>query len=133
MAGKKTITTAFNLRADGSIVLDGDHAPGTSDSSPWALTGVAAERVSLGEYRITGPSIAWPDGWRSSPYRDDNGDPTIRLALGADDNGLTVTCRDPETGTPKDIVYLLTLRVAVTIDEIVPVAEDQVDTDAAVA
>lgn len=116
----KTINVGINLTPGGAIVLDGDHAPGTSDSSLFSDTGVSAERIAVGQYEITGPAIAWPDGWRASVYRDENDEPTVRLALGQADGRLTVACTDRASGEPKDIVYLLTLRVAVTVPVVEP-------------
>lgn len=122
----KTINVGINLTPAGDIVLEGDHAPGTSDSSLFADAGVSAARVAVGQYEIAGPAIAWPDGWRASVYRDENDEPTLRLALGQADGRLTVACTDRTSGAPKDIVYLLTLRVAVTV----PVADPEPVPDA---
>lgn len=116
----KTINVGINLTPDGAVVLDGDHAPGTSDSSPFDATGVSAERVAVGRYEIAGPAIAWPEGWRASVFRDENDEPTVRLALGQADGRLTVACTDRTSGAPMDIVYLLTLRVAVTVPVVDP-------------
>lgn len=107
------ITTAFNLRPDGSIVLDGDHAPGVSGSKSFGELGVRSRRVALGNYQIEGPSLALPEGWRATVYRDENEEPTVRLRLMPGTDVLTVITSHPLTGEPKDIVHMLTLRVAV--------------------
>lgn len=112
----QNITAAFNLRPDASIVLDGDHGPGTSNSLPFDGLGIQATRLDIGSYHIAGPSISWPEGWKASVYRDENDEPTIRIKIGTEDGQLTIACTDPQTALPKDIEYLLTLRVAVTVD-----------------
>ena len=111
-------TAGGNLLPDGTIVLSGDHSPGTNlvPSAPWEATGITTERVAVGDYRIHGPNIAWPDGWRTSIARDDNDELTIRVKLSEIDGSLRIQCVDPETGAPKDIVYMLTVRVAIEGD-----------------
>jgi len=123
----QNITAAFNVRPDGSIVLDGDHGPGTSNSLPFDAVGIQTVRTDVGAYRVTGPSISWPDGWKASVFRDENDEPTIRIKLGSEDGELTIACTDPETKLPKDIEYLLTLRVAVTAEFADPAPEVPVD------
>lgn len=113
----KLIHAAFNITAEGSVVLEGDHSPGTSDSSSFDAAGISVRRLGVGLYDIHGPQIAWPDGWRASVFRDENEQPTLRLALSQTEDRLTVACTDPSTGEAKDIVYLLTLRVAAVVPE----------------
>jgi hypothetical protein len=69
--------------------------------------------VSLGNYQVEGPSIALPEGWRATIYRDENEEPTVRIRLLPGTDVLTVFTSDPSTDEPKDIVHMLTLRVAV--------------------
>lgn len=124
-------TTVFNLQPAGSVVTDGDHAPGASllgtiadpDSGeptavnvPFTAAGLTTARAGLGDYRISGPGISWPAGYRVSIFRDENDENTIRVKLGTVGDDLQVLCTDPETGEACDIVYLLTVRVAVSGD-----------------
>lgn len=108
-----TTTTAFNLLPDGSIVMQGDHAPGVSGATPFAVLGIQSRRTGLGSYEIQGPSIAPPVGWRATVYKDENDAPTLRIRLLPGADILTVFTSDPETGEAKDIVHMLTLRVSV--------------------
>ncbi|WNL45973.1 hypothetical protein RKE25_21605 [Dyella sp. BiH032] len=108
-----TTTTAFNLLPDGSIVMQGDHAPGVSGAKPFSELGVQSQRKNLGSYEIRGPSISLPDGWRATVYRDENDEPTLRIRLLPDADVLTVLTSDPASGEPKDIVHMLTLRVSI--------------------
>ena len=111
-------TAGFNLLPDGTIVLSGDHSPGANlvPGAPWEAAGVTTERVDVGDYRVRGPNVAWPDGWRTSIARDDNDELTIRVKLSEIDGSLRIQCTDPSTGEPKDIVYMLTVRVAIEGD-----------------
>ena len=113
MSMERIITVAFNLLDNGQVVAAGDHSPGTSDGSPYEDTGISAIRVATGAYRIFGKDIAWPEGWCISIYRDDEDVPTLRVKRDRDADGLTLDCLDPSSGEPKDIVHMLTLRVAV--------------------
>lgn len=107
---------AFNIRPDGSVVLEGDHSPGTS-GRPWGVLGIEVFRTSVGEYLITGAGITWPSGWRITIFRDDNDQNTSWVKLGATEAGLTVSVRDvDDRSTPVDLVYLMTLRVSVVVD-----------------
>ena len=109
------VTAAFNLLADGSILMQGDHAPGVSGPADFSGLGIEARRADRGHYEVRGPSIALPDGWKATIYRDENDEPTIRLQLRAGDGVLAVLVTDPASGAPKDIVHMLTLRVAVSL------------------
>lgn len=111
--------SAFNILPNGNIILEGDHSPGTSGAE-WSALGIAAVRIALGEYVITGPGIAWPAGWRVTIFRDENDQNTVWVKLGTSAAGLTVSVRDIEDRTmPVDIVYMMTLRVSVLV-ELVP-------------
>ncbi|MDQ7301874.1 hypothetical protein [Stenotrophomonas sp. Sm0581] len=112
-----TCATAFNIRPDGSIVLDGDHAPGTSIGCSFEDLGIACTRVGTGLYLVTGPGIQPAAGWRASVYRDENDEQTIRLAIQQETDAVLYSSTDPATGAPKDIVYLLTVRVTVTLSD----------------
>lgn len=121
------ISVALNLRPSGEIVMEGDHSPGTSSGIPFELAYVSSARVSAGVYRLDGSGISLPEGWRASVFRDENDEPTIRLSIIEGDGFVEYRCSDPESGTPKDIVYLLTLRVmvVVTLPEMVPANVDE--------
>lgn len=121
----QNISVAVNLRPDGSVVLEGEHSPGTSSGMEYSDTGVSAERVSLGIYRVYGPLIAVPTGWRASVFRDENDQPTVFLAITAGDGYVEYRCTEPGTTQPKDVVNLLTVRVVVGID--IPVMEGPED------
>lgn len=108
-----TTTTAFNLLPDGSIVMQGDHAPGVSGAKPFSELGIQSKRADLGRYEIRGPSIALPEGWRATVHKDENDEPTLRIRLLPGADVLTVLASDPASGEPKDIVHMLTLRVSV--------------------
>ncbi|MCF3547784.1 hypothetical protein GUV61_21785 [Stenotrophomonas maltophilia] len=112
-----TCTAAFNIQPDGGIVLDGDHAPGTSIGCSFEALGIASARVATGVYRVAGPGIKPATGWRASVYRDENDEQTIRLAIQQDSDAVLYSCTDPATGEAKDIVYLLTVRVVVDVPE----------------
>lgn len=116
------ISIALNLRASGEIVMDGDHSPGTSTGAPFELADVSSERVSVGVYRLHGRSIELPEGWRASVFRDENDNPTITLSIIEGQGYIEYRCTDPASGAPKDIVYLLTVRVTVVVamPELVP-------------
>lgn len=116
------ISIALNLRTSGEIVLEGDHSPGTSSGIPFDLAQVSSERISTGVYRLHGPGISLPEGWRASVFRDENDEPTIRLSIAERDGFIEYLCTDPSSGAPKDVVYLLTVRVTamVTLPQLVP-------------
>jgi hypothetical protein len=122
-------TLVFNLQPDGSAVTQGDHAPGASLESsdidqatggpvavnvPFGATEVVTTRSAVGDYRISGPGITWPAGYRVSVYKDENDENTIRVKLGTVGGDLQVLCSDPDTGEACDIIYLLTVRVAIS-------------------
>ncbi|WP_157647368.1 hypothetical protein [Burkholderia ubonensis] len=104
---------AFNLGPDGSIVFDGQYGPGVSGAFAFSDIGIESERTDVGRYRVTGP-VAKPEGWRMSIFCDDDGEPTLQVALEYGDDAVDITCKDPKTDEPKDIVFLLTLRLSVT-------------------
>ncbi|WP_126965818.1 hypothetical protein [Xanthomonas arboricola] len=107
---------AFNILPDATVVLEGDHSPGTS-GAPWPLLGIQAARLQVGEYLISGPGIAWPAGWRVTIFRDENDQNTVWVKLGTSAAGLTVSVRDIEDrAMPVDIVYMMTLRVSVLVE-----------------
>lgn len=114
---------AFNIQPDGIVVLDGDHAPGTSLGCPFESLGIGCRRIGTGLYQVTGPSIQPAAGWRASVYRDENDEPTIRLAIQQQQDGILYTCTDPATGAPKDIVHLLTVRVMVAAKQYEPAGD----------
>lgn len=101
----------ININRDGSICMDYPHYP-ASNCESFDSTGIASSRISKGSYRVSGPNVSWPDGWRSTIHKDDNGENTIWVSLGEDAYGLTVNTFDPvNKSTPIDIVYMLTLRI----------------------
>lgn len=114
---KEQISVAFNIRQDGSIVVEGDHAPGTSSGIRFGILGIACERIGVGEYRVAGAGIQIPDGWRASIFRDENDERTIRLAIQQGDGFIDYLCTDPHSQEPKDIVNMLTVRVLVEVDD----------------
>lgn len=118
-----TCTAAFNIQPDGLAVLDGDHAPGTSLGCPFESLGIGCGRIGTGLYQVTGPSVQPAAGWRASVYRDENDEPTIRLAIQQEQDAILYTCTDPATGAPKDIVHLLTVRVIVAAPDCEPVGD----------
>ncbi len=122
-----TCAAAFNIQPDGGIVLDGDHAPGTSLGCAFDALGIACTRVGSGVYRVTGPGIRPAAGWRASVYRDENDEPTIRLAIQQEADAVLYTCTDPASGEAKDIVYLLTVRVVVDVPEAVQVEDAEAE------
>lgn len=109
-------TIVFNVQPDGSIVTSGDHAPGVSlnDGLGFEVAGLVVTRYALGDYRISAPGITWPSGYRVSVYKDENDENTVRVKLGTAGADLQVLVTDPESGSPSDIVYLRTVRVAVS-------------------
>lgn len=122
-----TCTAAFNIQPDGGIVLDGDHAPGTSIGCSFDALGIACARVATGVYRVAGPGIKPPTGWRASVYRDENDEQTIRLAIQQEAGAVLYLCTDPATGEAKDIVYLLTVRVVVDAPEEAQAADAEIE------
>ena len=122
-----TCTAAFNIQPDGGIVLDGDHAPGTSIGCSFDALGIACTRVATGVYRVAGPGIQPATGWRASVYRDENDEQTIRLAIQQEAGAVLYLCTDPTTGEAKDIVYLLTVRVVVDVTEVEQTEDAEVD------
>lgn len=112
----QTISVALNIRADGTTVREGEHSPGTSTGIGFEEVGVGSERVDVGTYRVYGPGIAVPEGWRASVFRDENDQPTVFLAISAGDGYVEYRCTQPGTDTRKDIVNLLTVRVTVNIE-----------------
>lgn len=121
------ITVALNLTPEGAVVLAGDHAPGTSTGVAFELTGIAAERREEGVYRVSGPGVAVPEGWRASIFRDENDELTVRLAIEQGPGYVEYRCTDPLTGIPKDIVNLLTVRVVVMLEAPEAVPADELD------
>ncbi|TQM07668.1 hypothetical protein FB552_0732 [Stenotrophomonas maltophilia] len=124
---ESTCTAAFNMQPDGEIVLDGDHAPGTSIGCSFDALGIACARVATGVYRVAGPGIKPATGWRASVYRDENDEQTIRLAIQQETGAVLYSCTDPATGKAKDIVYLLTVRVVVDAPEVAQTEDAEVD------
>ncbi|KOQ65679.1 hypothetical protein ABW41_00965 [Stenotrophomonas maltophilia] len=122
-----TCTAAFNIQPDGGIVLDGDHAPGTSIGCSFDALGIACTRVATGVYRVAGPGIHPATGWRASVYRDENDEQTIRLAIQQEAGAVLYLCTDPATGEAKDIVYLLTVRVVVDVPQVEQTEDAEVD------
>ncbi|PZT20646.1 hypothetical protein A7Y00_14780 [Stenotrophomonas maltophilia] len=122
-----TCTAAFNIQPDGGIVLDGDHAPGTSIGCSFDALGIACARVATGVYRVAGPGIKPATGWRASVYRDENDEQTIRLAIQQEAGAVLYSCTDPATGEARDIVYLLTVRVVVDAPELEQTEDAEVD------
>lgn len=122
-----TCTAAFNIQPDGGIVLDGDHAPGTSIGCSFDALGIACTRVATGVYRVAGPGIQPATGWRASVYRDENDEQTIRLAIQQEAGAVLYLCTDPATGEAKDIVYLLTVRVVVDVPEVEQTEDAEAD------
>lgn len=110
------ITAAFNLRSDGTIVEEGVYGSATSIGLPLSEAGLKVQRLSVGRYQVSAPGIAIPEGWRATVFRDENDLPTIRIVLAKSGDDLVLATNDPETGEPKDIVHLLTLRVGLVID-----------------
>lgn len=107
------VTCAFNIRPDGSVVLDGPHAPGSSFYS-WDLLGIECNRLSEGTYQITGDNISWPDGWKITVFLDENMMPTSFVNLSTSKDGLIVDSYSQEDKlTHKDITNLMTIRVMV--------------------
>lgn len=107
------VTCAFNIRPDGTVVLNGPHAPGTSFYS-WDYLGIECNRISEGRYQVTGNSISWPDGWKITVFLDENMMPTSFVKLSSSQDGLIVDCYDvEEKSTHKDITHLMTIRVMV--------------------
>ncbi len=124
---QETCTAAFNIQPDGGIVLEGDHAPGSSIGCAFDAFGIACARVATGVYRVAGPGITPATGWRASVYRDENDEQTIRLAIQQEADALLYLCTDPATGEAKDIVYLLTVRVVVDVPEVDQREDAEVD------
>lgn len=122
-----TCTAAFNIQPDGGIVLDGDHAPGTSIGCSFDALGIACTRVATGVYRVAGLGIHPATGWRASVYRDENDEQTIRLAIQQEAGAVLYLCTDPATGEAKDIVYLLTVRVVVYVPQVEQTEDAEVD------
>lgn len=116
MTMKEQISVAFNIRPDGSVVLDGDHAPGTSSGASFDVAGIACQQTAVGVYQVTGDGVQVPDGWRASIFRDENDERTIRLAIQQGEGFIEYLCTDPDSQQPKDIVNLLTVRVLVYVD-----------------
>ncbi|QBL40533.1 hypothetical protein MG068_08425 [Stenotrophomonas sp. ASS1] len=122
-----TCAAAFNIQPDGGIVLDGDHAPGTSLGCPFESLDISCTRIGPGLYQVTGPGVQPAAGWRASVYRDENDEPTIRLAIKQEADAVLYTCTDPASGEAKDIVYLLTVRVVVDVSEAAQVDDAEVE------
>lgn len=122
MTMSEQISVAFNIRPDGLIVVEGDHAPGSSNGMPFDLVGIDSKRSSTGIYRVTGRDVFVPDGWRASIFRDENDERTIRLAIQQGPGFIDYICTDPSSSEPKDIVNLLTVRVMVQVDVPEPIA-----------
>lgn len=115
------ISVALNIKPDGATVLTGEHSPGTSTGIGFDDAGVHSERVGAGIYRVHGPGISVPEGWRASVFRDENDQPTVFLSIVPGDGYVEYRCTQPGTTEPKDIVNLLTVRVVVSLD--IPVME----------
>ena len=119
----------FNFHPDGGIVTGGDHSPAVSDGidAPWSALGVNMEHAGVGDYRISGPGLSWPEGWRITIFRNENDENTVRVALSTDDEGrLRIECVHPETREPMDIIYMMTVRIGVSgaIDYLPPALPD---------
>lgn len=112
---QQTISVALNINSDGTTVLTGEHSPGTSTGVGFEEVGLRTERVEKGVYRVHGPAVTVPEGWRASVFRDENDQPTVFLAIAGGDGYVEYRCTQPGSALPKDIVNLLTVRVVVTI------------------
>lgn len=128
---QQTISVALNIKADGATVLTGEHSPGTSTGISYEEAGLSTERVEQGVYRVHGPEIAIPEGWRASVFRDENDQPTVFLSIMAGQGFIEYRCTHPGTAVAKDIVNLLTVRVMVTIEvpdmPDIPAPDDEMD------
>lgn len=110
------VSAAFNITCDGSVILDGEHSPGTS-AMDWESLGINCLRKSTGKYYIYGPSISWMNGWRVSVFKDENDMPTVFVKLSSGDGYVYVETYDPENSElPKDIESLMTIRVGVDVN-----------------
>jgi hypothetical protein len=103
----------FNFLPDGTIVLDGDHAPAVGEGiqGPFDSLGISLAHADVGDYRISGPGLTWPDGWKVTIFKNENDENTVRVTLGTADGGLRIQCVDPDTREPKDVVYMMTVRL----------------------
>ncbi|UWJ04740.1 hypothetical protein CUB19_gp20 [Stenotrophomonas phage CUB19] len=107
------VTCAFNIRPDGTVVLDGPHSPGTSFYT-WDYLGITCSRISEGKYEINGNEISWPEGWKITIFLDENMSPTSFVKLSSTQDSLVVESFDPESRSiHKDITHLMTIRVMV--------------------
>lgn len=101
----------INIKNDGSICMEDPHSPAFNCESFDDL-GIRSSRISKGFYRVSGCNVSWPEGWRSTIHKDENGENTSWISLGVDDGGLIVRTFEPsDKSTPMDIVYMLTLRI----------------------
>lgn len=105
----------FNFLPDGTIVLDGDHAPAVGEGiqAPFESLGISMVHAGTGDYRISGPGLTWPDGWKVTIFKNENDENTVRVTLGTTDGGLRIQCVDPDTREPKDVVYMMTVRLGI--------------------
>lgn len=116
-------SVAFNFLPDGTIVEEGDHSPAVSDgiNVPFDALSIRVSHAGTGDYRIDGPGLSWPAGWKITIFKDENDENTVRVTLSADAGTLRVQCVDPTTHDPKDVVYMMTVRVGINADiEYVP-------------
>lgn len=120
-------SAAFNIQPDGAIVMDGDHAPATSLGWPFDSLGIVCSREGIGLYRVTGAGVEAASGWRASVYRDENDAPTIRLSIQQEEDAVLYACTDPATGQPKDIVYMLTVRVSINVSALAAISGGETD------
>lgn len=102
-------TTAINIDAEGRII----------DQSG-VMNALEVTKVDTGHYEIVGSLGLATNGWRTSIYKDENGENTIKVNFEELEEKLVVKTFDPNKNVPKDIVHLLTLRLEVeepTIEE----------------
>lgn len=113
-----TGTAVINLLPDGSFVPDGDYGPAVSEGlgAPFEAIGLASRRTGVGEYRVSAPGAAWPDGWKITIFRDENDENTVRVVLSTDGDELRLQTLDPDSRERADIIYMMTVRVAVSGD-----------------
>ncbi|GAA0907772.1 hypothetical protein GCM10009552_16150 [Rothia nasimurium] len=118
----------FNFLPNGTIVPDGDHQPAVGDTLgvPFTAIGVRLERIDVGVYRITAPGARWLDGWKVEIFKNENSENTVRVALVQEDGAVVIKCVDPESREPKDVVYMMTVRIGVSgaIDYLPPALPD---------
>ncbi|MGE7136231.1 hypothetical protein ACQKIE_01205 [Luteibacter sp. NPDC031894] len=109
---------AFNFLPDGTIVEEGDHSPAVSDgiNIPFGALGVHVSHAGTGDYRIDGPGLSWPAGWKITIFKDENDENTVRVSLSVEAGALRIQCVDPGSHEATDIVYMMTVRVGIHAD-----------------